>query len=195
MNSSPERIHMQTERLVLYRPSPADIAAIYAIHADPVLNRFSLRGPMRDETQAVDTLTHWHAEWEDQGWGHWSIATRAEPDRIIGFGGLSTRPRFGGAELVESLRQQHAANLYFRFSQDSWGKGYANEMAQQALQLAFGAANLRRVIGITSESNTSSRRALERLRLRYVEPYIYPDVPGHEPNLLYAIDAENFTPR
>ena len=190
MTSSPNRIHILTERLALCRPNENDLRAIYEIHADPETNRHNPKGPMQSESEAVDILAHWQAEWDDKGWGYWSIALCSNPERIIGFGGISTRPRFGGNSLLQKLMAENAANLYFRFRPEAWGRGYANEMAQQALQLAFGAAGVQRVVGITRESNTLSRKALERIGLSFHEHSN--DVPGQEPSLVYAIDAASF---
>jgi RimJ/RimL family protein N-acetyltransferase len=190
MTSMPNRIHLLTERLALCRPSESDLRAIYEIHADPETNLHNPKGPMQNESEAVDVLAHWQVEWADKGWGYWSIALRSDPERIIGFGGISTRPRFGGNTLLQSLMRQNAANLYFRFRPEAWGRGYANEMAQQALQLAFGAAGVQRVVGITRESNTLSRKALQRIGLSFHEHSN--DVPGQEPSLVYAIDAASF---
>lgn len=190
MKSTPSRVNALTERLVLYRPSEADLGAIHEIHADPETNRHNPDGAIQSEREANEMLARWKAEWRDQGWGYWSVALRGEPERIIGFGGISTRPRFGGGALVRMLGQKSAANLYFRFRPQAWGCGYANEMAQQALRLAFGKAGLQRVVGITRESNTSSRKVLERLGLNLLE--ISDDASGREPSYVYAIDAAVF---
>jgi RimJ/RimL family protein N-acetyltransferase len=191
MTPSPNRIHILTERLALCRPNEDDLRAIYEIHADPETNLHNPKGPMQNESEAVDVLAHWRAEWDDKDWGYWSIALRSDPERVIGFGGISTRPRFGGNSLLQKLMAENAANLYFRFRPEAWGCGYANEMAQQALQLAFGTAGVQRVVGITRESNTLSRKALQRIGLGFHEHS--DDVPGQEPSLVYVIDAASFS--
>ncbi|PRC92811.1 GNAT family N-acetyltransferase [Solimicrobium silvestre] len=193
MNFLSCRKHIISDRLVLFRPTEDDLSAIYEIHADPATNLFNPKGPMQSISTAVELLAHWQSEWDDKGWGYWSIALRSEPERIIGFGGVSNRPRFGGSALVQRLNSQNAANLYFRFRPDTWGLGYANEMAQQALRLAFDEAGLDCVFGIARESNVASRRVLERLGLNFVE--LSEDESGVDSNAVYSIDARTFSTR
>ena len=179
-----------TDRLILYRPSEAYIDAIYQIHAHPETNRYNPHGPMQSVHEANDLLKHWQSEWDEKRWGYWTVALRSDPRQIIGFGGISSRPRFGGSELTERLKLQNAANLYFRFAPESWGFGYAHEMAAKALELAFNQVGLQRVFGITREANYPSRRALEKLGLIYLETSNDNHVPGAQ--LIYAIDADSY---
>ena len=180
-----------TNRLILYRPRTEHLSAVYEIHADPRTNVFNPRGAIDDVGEASAMLVHWQSEWEEKQWGYWTIALNAAPDRIIGVGGISSRPRFGGHGLVERLHRQQAANLYFRLRPEAWGSGYANEMANAALNLAFQQIGLQAVLGLTRETNTSSRRVLERLGMTMVET----GSPDHElgAQVVYAIDAATYS--
>jgi len=184
------REHSFSDRLIFYPPTAEDIQAVFDIHANPETNHFNPHGPMKTLEEAHSVLAHWQTEWDEKQWGYWSVALRSDPERIIGFGGISNRPRFGGNALVEQLQQLHAANLYFRFSPEVWGAGYANEMAEKALDMAFNQIGLKAVLGLTRETNMPSRRALERLGLKFKE------MSGEEHELgaqyVYSIDAETY---
>jgi RimJ/RimL family protein N-acetyltransferase len=179
-----------SDRLILYRPRQDHLQSIYEIHANPDTNQFNPLGSMQNMMEAVELLQHWQLEWTEKQWGYWSIALGIEPDRIVGVGGISNRPRFGGKALVERLSKENAANLYIRFRPEAWGSGYASEMAEMALEMAFNQIGLKAVLGITRESNMPSRRALERLGLKFVEQ----SIDNHElgPQLIYSIDSESY---
>jgi len=189
-NMSHRREHLVSGRLIFYRPGDDDIKAIFDIHADPDTNRFNPHGPMKNEDEAWTLLHHWQAEWDEKQWGYWSIALRSDPDRIIGFGGISNRPRFGGTDLVEHLRKIDGANLYFRFSPQAWGQGYAIEMAEKALETAFVDIGLKTVLGLTRETNKPSRKILERLGLKFIG--MSSDQHELGAQCIYAMNAENF---
>ncbi|MFZ6863533.1 GNAT family N-acetyltransferase [Undibacterium sp. Ji67W] len=184
------REHSFSDRLILYRPSADDFQAVFDIHANPQTNHFNPQGPMTTLEEAHGVLAHWQTEWDEKQWGYWSVALRSDPERIIGFGGISNRPRFGGNALVERLQRLHAANLYFRFSPEVWGSGYANEMAEKALDMAFNQIGLKAVLGLTRETNAPSRRALERLGFEFIE--MSDDEHALGPQYIYAIDAKTY---
>ena len=191
MNSDLDsREKIVSDRLILYRPSQDDIASIYDIHADPATNHFNPVGPMQSMDEALALFKHWQMEWDEKNWGYWTIALKSKPDRIIGVGGISNRPRFGGSTLVERLKKQNAANMYFRFKPEAWGFGYASEMAKKALDTAFNNIGLDIVLGLTREANIPSRKTLLSLGLSFVE--MSDDKHELGPQLIFSIDAKTY---
>ncbi|MCY7259377.1 MULTISPECIES: GNAT family N-acetyltransferase [Pseudomonas] len=168
----------RTTRLLLRPPTLADLPQACAIHGDPQTHRFNPCGP--DSAEATsDRLHSWIAHWQQYGFGYWAIARLDAPQQIIGFGGLM-RAHFG---------QEAGLNLYFRFTPEAWGQGFANEMAQAALQLAFGELLAPRVTGLVRPDNLPSRRALERLGMTLDGEL--EDFPGQPPSLLYRLNAQD----
>ena len=145
---------MTTGRLILRKPERGDLQALFDIHNDPQTNLFnpSSEHSKRSMTQTKEMLERWLDIWDSHGFGYWSVALLEQPDRVIGFGGLSPKD-FDGEVLP---------NLYYRFSPDAWGKGYATEMARAALemgrQLPFD-----KIVASVRPDNTASVRVLERL--------------------------------
>ena len=84
-------------------------------------------------------------------------------------------------------------NLYFRFRPEVWGQGYAGEMVSAALETAFTVWSLERVFGITRDTNTASRRALERAGLTFIGTI--DDVPGAALSVLYGPERSRFDER
>lgn len=168
---------LETARLRLRAPGEADLDAVYALHADPVTNRFSPGGLLQSRAAAHELLQGWLAHWQAQGFGYWAIALRERPEELIGLGGIMSRPVAG----------QPGLYLYFRFQPQHWGQGYASEMAQAALALAFGPLEAGAVQAVVQPANTPSRKTLERTGLLLKGSLA--DVPGQAPSLHYEITA------
>lgn len=179
MNTADNGI-FQTERLILRPPQTGDLAAIFAIHSDPETNLYNPSGPMQNIQEAEASLTTWHNSWQEHGFGYWAIATRAEPETVIGFGGVTRKT------------QDHRPfnNLYFRFASTAWGKGYAQEMGRQALKCVFECWQLPQVEAIVRSINAPSIKALERLGMRRIG--LINDVPPLLPSLHYLIDRQSW---
>ncbi|NBF11685.1 GNAT family N-acetyltransferase [Pseudomonas sp. Fl4BN1] len=168
----------QTARLLLRAPTLADLPQVCAIHGDPQTNRFNPHGPASDAASA-DKLHTWIDHWQRHGFGYWAITLLAQPQQIIGFGGIM-QAYFG---------HEPGLNLYLRFSPAAWGQGYAGEMAQAALRLAFEDLHAPRITGLVRPDNLPSRRVLERLGLTLDGQL--DDFPGLPPSLLYRLSADD----
>ncbi|MES2070339.1 MAG: GNAT family N-acetyltransferase [Pseudomonadota bacterium] len=165
----------ETGRLILRRPVPADIARLFEICGDPRTNLHNPAGPYLDIHKAQAVMAAWTAHWEQRGFGQWAIAGKDRPDQILGFGGLA----------VLNYLEQPRINLGFRFATEAWGKGYATEMAGQALELAFQRLGFSIVHAKVRPANLASIAVLERLGMQ--RDGTIDDVPGQEQSLVYLM--------
>jgi [ribosomal protein S5]-alanine N-acetyltransferase len=149
--------HVQTERLILRTPRNEDIEAVFAIHGDPETNRFNPNGPMKSIDEAIERVEQWLQDWERNGFGYWSILSSHDCE-IIGFGGLR-RIQWAGRDVL---------NLYYRLSTKSWGKGYATELAQTAVDLARRYLPEFPVVARIHPTNSASIRVAERVGLKHM---------------------------
>ena len=172
MNYSAHFELLQTERLLLRRPSVTDLEAVVTIHGDPETNRFNPRGPSSPE-QCRLLLDVWQEHWQCHGFGYWAVSSRTHPSEVIGFGGV----------VLKEVAGQSCLNLYFRFCPPCWGLGYATELGRTSLRLAFHALKRDRVRALVRISNSPSRKALERLGMTAVGQYS--DGPSSEGSLIY----------
>jgi RimJ/RimL family protein N-acetyltransferase len=142
---------VDTERLLLRRPTTADLAAHHRIHADPRTwtHRPELR--LTGVEQSERQLVHWLDHWERHGYGYWSVERAG---RVVGFGGLMLLPQWRAPD--------DAVNLYYRFEPESWGNGYATETARAALDLAARELPGLLVVARIRPTNLVSTRVAER---------------------------------
>ena len=112
-----------TARLHLRRITLDDISAIAAIEGDPRAQAHRSDGPLTQD-QAQDLARSYVAQWGSDSVGYWAVDVRGA---LVGVAGLGF--------MTFTLRD--CWNLYYRFSPDVWGLGYATEAVEQAVEVAF----------------------------------------------------------
>jgi len=143
---------VETERLVLRRPTADDLDDVERIHGNPAVWRHSPdRGGGWDRAECEANLRKWTAAWAADGVGFWAVECEK---RVIGFGGLMwLRGRDGGPDVL---------NVYYRFEPEAWGKGYATEMVRKAVALAQVQLPGAPLIVSTRPTNVEAARVAER---------------------------------
>ncbi len=167
---------IQTERLLLRRFADADTARLFEIYGDPNTNLHNPAGPLASLAAAAEKSAKWCAHWQQHGFGQWAIALKDAPDHVLGFGGVSRR-NYGEIERL---------NLGYRFAPAAWGQGYATEMAQQAVRVAFDVLTESSIWALVRRTNAASIRVAEKLGMRAVGEM--DDVPGWVPAIMYRLD-------
>ncbi|MDB6100191.1 MAG: family N-acetyltransferase [Gammaproteobacteria bacterium] len=144
--SAPERV--ETDRLVLRKPTVADIGAIYARYAsDPKVTRFLSwpRHNVIDDTRAFIRFSE--TEW--QGWPAGPYLIEARDTGIL----------LGGTGLGFETAQRAATG--YVLAQDAWGRGYATEALHAIVGIAASVA-VRRLQALCHPEHAASRRVLEK---------------------------------
>ena len=98
------------------------------------------------------SIEHWD-RWE---FGPWTVLERGS-ERIVGRVGLEYTTKFGHPEV----------EVEWFIDPDAWGRGYATEMAQEAVRAAFTTLGLDELISYTTPDNTASRAVMEKLGMTY----------------------------
>ena len=144
-------ITLQTARLVLRVPVLADADAIYAMRADPVVQRYGSHPPWTERQTALD--------WIDrntrgmQAGEHAQFVIERREDGIV----------VGSCTLYGLDPQCRRAEVGYALALPEWGKGYANEAVGTMLDWGFDHLDLNRVEADIDPRNLPSARALERL--------------------------------
>ncbi|HEX5685821.1 MAG TPA: GNAT family N-acetyltransferase [Ideonella sp.] len=163
-----------TARLVLRQPVAADVAHLFAIYGDPATNTFNPFGPHPSIEKSRSVLDAWIDHWAERGFGQWAVATKQEPERVIGFGGVAFR----------KYLEADALNLGYRLAVSAWGQGYATELARAALDFALQVLRQPEVFAIVRPINAPSIRVLEKIGMQRIGTL--DDVPGQAPSYLYG---------
>ena len=131
---------LRTERLVLRRAKPGDLAAIHAVLSDERAMRYWSSGPhgTLDETKRwLDSMIDAPPEVGD--------------DFIVTVAG----------EAIGKLGAWRLPEIGFILRSDQWGKGYAGEAMRAFIAHAFGTRGVERLTADVDPRNTGSLRLLQ----------------------------------
>jgi RimJ/RimL family protein N-acetyltransferase len=144
---------IETARLRLRQFTPADLADLARIVADPEVMKYLGRvpGPLT-AIEAETFLNSVIAHWARHGFGRWAVVERGG-GRLIGCAGL--RSHEGVAELNYLLDKPY------------WGAGLATEAAEASLRYGFGEHGFGLVVAFARPDNKASLRVMEKAGLCY----------------------------
>lgn len=163
-----------SNRLLFSKPAKDDFIRFYEIHSDPETNLFNPNGAMNFVT-AEKAFAKMLDHWKENSFGTWSIREKENPGFIIGFGGLDYR-LYGDVTKL---------NLGYRFDKEYWGKGYATELAKNAIEYGLNELNKIEIYAIVRPKHLSSIKVLEKCNMKLVDELN--DVPKDENSLVYKI--------
>src|SRR5579883_297792 len=151
---------LETERLLLLRPTREDIGPLSQLWRDEQTQRFL--GGVRTPEHAKETAAGVLQSWELYGVGMWVVWTRSRCERI----GLCGLGLFEGEP-----------ELAYKYFPQFWGHGYATEAARTCVACAFDVLQLERLVGVTQEANLASQHVLEKIGMHHVRDLWKWDAP------------------
>ena len=177
---------LSTERLVMRRSGPADLAPLAAMNADPQVMKHFPEPLSADGTARM--MARIEAHFEREGFGVWTLERR-DTGEVIGLAGLA-RPQWDAHFMP-------AVEIAWRLARHAWGKGYASEAARRALAFGFGEMGLGEIVSFTATCNLRSMAVMERIGMRRDAQgdFDMPVLPaGHRlrRHVLYRLDAKTF---
>ena len=184
-----EIIEVATERPRLRQWTPADREPLAAMLADP---RVMACFPAPLDKAASDAFAkRCESGIAERGWGFWAVE-RLSDGRFIGLVGLNVPQA--------ALPFSPCVEIGWRLAHDCWGKGYAREAAEGALEAGFEQLNLSEIVAFTTLQNRRSRALMERLgmRLSPQEAFDHPMLTADSPLLrhcLYRLTKEAWMAR
>ena len=143
-------VRLETERLILRWFRETDLADLYRMTSDPEVMRFLGDGKPVDEMLTWRHMATYMGHWYFRGFGIWAVEEKSS-GRVVGRIGFMDPVGWPGFELGWTL------------ARDCWGKGYATEGAQRALEYAFTEMDRDHVIILIAPDNVASIRVAERL--------------------------------
>jgi RimJ/RimL family protein N-acetyltransferase len=149
---------LQTDRLTL-RPLIAADAELYAgMRYHPEVAKWLSPSDLDPVDAARAAIERFELSWQERRYAPWGLF---RDGRLIGHGGLNFVPEFDATEVLWALHP------------DAQGKGYATEMAWQALRFGFETIGLSSIFAITRPDNIASQAVMKRLGLSYRKNVVY----------------------
>ena len=127
---------IETRRLSIRPPAPAERAEMLALWSDPANERV-------EEDATPEQIRAWA---EGVPWGVWESAT----GELVGDCSLHFEEQYGEWELS------------YGFRRDRWGLGYATEAAGACVRHGFDARGLAKIVADVDPANTASVHVLEK---------------------------------
>jgi len=142
-------VTLESERLLLRWLREADFDQFARMCRDPDVMRF-LGGELTTDIDVWRQMASIMGHWYFRGHGIWAVEEKSTGNLIgrIGFIYPIGWPAF---------------ELGWTLARESWGKGYATEGAQRALQYAFTEMGRDHVISLIAPANVASARVAQRL--------------------------------
>jgi len=162
-----------TERLYGRKPEEGDLPRYVRILGDPRVDEeawpAALRTPEVAEQMLRESILHWN-RW---GFGAWTVIERAT-DTIVGRVGLDHT----------TVNGRHEIEVAWLIDPDTWGRGYATEMAEEAMRAAFTTLDLDSVVSFTTPANVASQTVMRKLGMTYETDIEHAGLP----HVLYRIE-------
>jgi RimJ/RimL family protein N-acetyltransferase len=149
-----------TDRLVLRPFTEDDFEPFAEIVSDPEVVRYIDDGLPIDRVECWRGIALFIGHWTLRGYGWWAAEERAT-GRFLGRIGLYNPEGWPGIELGWLLRR------------DVWGRGFATEGAEAALQFAFDVVGADRVISLIDPANDRSIRVAEKIGERFESEFLH----------------------
>jgi RimJ/RimL family protein N-acetyltransferase len=143
-----------TERVALREFTRGDVDDILALDGDPQVMRYIGDGSTATRALAQAGIERVLARYAERtGLGVWR-ATRRDDGSFVGWASLKP---CGESSDIE---------VGYRLMRESWGRGFATELARAMLRRGFDSLGLDRIIGVTHPDNTASQRVLAKVGMR-----------------------------
>lgn len=144
----------ETERLTLTRPRLADVPALFEFLGNPM----AMRHTHCDANLAACRRRIAVHEWKRRidGYAPWVVREKGSP-KPIGWGGLYDDPFEPGWGI----------ELAYYFHPEYWGRGYAAELAVEALEVADNEITVPAVSAFAHPGNDASNRLLQKVGFRW----------------------------
>jgi RimJ/RimL family protein N-acetyltransferase len=141
---------LETARLRLRPFAETDLDALARIHADADTMRYIGEGKTLNRSETWRAIAGTLGHWLLRGYGMWGVELKGTHE-FIGRVGFYYPDGWPGFELGWMITREH------------WGRGYATEGAQAALEYAFTTLKRERVISLIRPANLPSVRVAEKL--------------------------------
>jgi [ribosomal protein S5]-alanine N-acetyltransferase len=166
-------MELRTKRLILQRPTRADVDAIFKIHNDPQACAHNPSDALTTQAEAENLFRRWMEQWERHGTGYWVIRW-IDSAACLGFCGLKFM-QFRGIRVL---------NLFCRLHPRFWGDGIGSEATTAVVAWSKTTWPSHPIIARVRPQNLGSQRVALRCGLTRAEQL---DINGEDgPDLIFT---------
>lgn len=145
---------IETDRLYFREILESDANSILELDSDPAVHQYLGNHPIKDIFEARNSIQFIRRQYVDNGIGRLAMVEK-ETNNFVGWGGFKLI-----TDLVNGHHNYH--DLGYRLIKKYWGKGYATESSQAAIEFGFKKLNFAVIYAIADTNNIPSKKVLEK---------------------------------
>ncbi len=145
---------IRTDRLILRRPTDADVGAVYAYRSRPDVCRYLPFEPQSRE-RVAGQIADVDSQLSAAERMLWLVAELAETGAVI-----------GDVILFVRSTEHRGGEVGYVFAPEQAGRGYATEATAALVDFGFRELGMHRIVGRLDDRNGPSARVLERVGMR-----------------------------
>lgn len=151
---------LETNRLLIRPYQKKDFEEIEALLKDPLVMKFSLKGPIEKE-EAKKYIQNFFVNPLKNKRGLWPLILK-ENKKIVGFAGF----------IEQEVGEKKEVELSYRLSPKYWGQGYAKEACLAICKYAH-ELKIRYLIAIVDPKNLSSMYLAKSIGFEFYQKWIH----------------------
>ena len=152
---------LETRRLILRKLEPADAPILARLWSDPRVTEYE--GGPREFAQIEKSLVEDARSGQPNPFDMWACVEK-ETKQVIGHCGLIEKEVEGRKEI----------EVTYTLAQNTWGKGYATEIAGALRDFAITKLRVTRLIALIHPGNVASARVAEKIGMRFEREVVRP---------------------
>ncbi|HEY9767225.1 MAG TPA: GNAT family N-acetyltransferase [Coleofasciculaceae cyanobacterium] len=167
------KIFLETSRLILRQITKNDLDNLVALDSDPDVMRYINGGLVSNSEEIANNFLPYAMSYyeQDKNLGFWAIIKKSSQEFI---GWIFLRPEVDFKLLQQlNLVESGAIELGYRLCQQSWGKGYATEVAQALVDKSFTESKIDKIVAWALAENLASTRVMEKVGLKLKQEYVF----------------------
>ena len=157
---------IETERLILRELRPSDLNGMFELDSDPNVHKYLGNKPVKTIEESQKILESFINQYNERGIGRWAAIEKSSGE-FIGWTGLRLNTEYNMNGFTEYY------DVGYRLIKRFWGKGYATESGNAAVNYAFDTLKIPELYAVTEIGNQASHRALLKIGLTYVEDFYF----------------------
>ena len=154
---------LETDRLLLREMKLSDAEKLYEMDCNPNVHKYLWNKPITSIEEVYKYIEMAREQYVKNEIGRFVVIEK-ESNELIGWAGLKYNT-------VEVNNKINFYDIGYRLNENSWGKGYASEVAFAWLDCGFKTMNLNTIMAAAHAENGASNAILKKIGMKFTEDY------------------------